>query len=155
MNFLDKYITNSYSLMRIIAGFMFSFHGIEKLFGIVSTSHSPIFSELWFAGVAELLFGLCIMIGFQTRFSAFLSSGIMAVAYDEFHWKSQFNLNALPIVNKGELELLYCFVFFFIACQGAGIWSLDQWLKNKKAKQKLASTPEALELFEDIDIPID
>ena len=65
------------------------------------------------------------MLGFRTRIAAFIASGMMAVAYFQFHWKFQFGSAFFPIVNHGELAVLYCFVFFYIACRGAGKWSVD------------------------------
>lgn len=65
-------------------------------------------------------------IGLLTPYAAFLASGTMAVAYVQFHWKMQFDANFFPVVNQGELALLYAFLFLFIACRGAGILSVDR-----------------------------
>ena len=73
----------------------------------------------------ELLGGLAVMLGLQTRAAAFLCSGEMAVAYFQFHWKFHMGPEFFPAVNKGELAVLYCFVFLFIACRGGVKWSLD------------------------------
>lgn len=126
MNQLAKFTDQAYALMRIVAGFMFTFHGAEKIFGILGAAQPPAWSQLWMGGVIELVCGLLVMVGLQTRWAAFLASGEMAVAYFQFHWKFQLGPNFFPIVNKGELAVLYCFVFLFIACRGGAIWCLDR-----------------------------
>jgi putative oxidoreductase len=126
MNLLAKYTDQAYSLMRIVAGFMFTFHGAQKILGILTVSQPPIGSQLWFGGLIELTCGLLVMVGFKTRWAAFLASGEMAVAYFQFHWKFRFGPEFFPIVNKGELAALYCFVFLFIACRGGAKWCVDK-----------------------------
>jgi len=95
MKRLEKYADYAYALMRIMAGFMFSFHGAQKILGVLSELQPPVGSQLWFGGVIELLGGLAVMLGFQTRIVAFLCSGEMAVAYFQFHWKFQMGPNFL------------------------------------------------------------
>jgi putative oxidoreductase len=126
MKVLAKYTDQAYALLRIVAGFMFSLHGAQKILGILSNSQPAVGSQLWFGGLIELICGLLVMAGFRTRWAAFLASGEMAVAYFQFHWKFQFGPNFFPIVNKGELAALYCFVFLFIACRGGAVWCLDK-----------------------------
>jgi len=126
VNPLAKYSDQAYALLRIVAGFMFSFHGAQKILGILSDFQPPVGSQLWFGGLIELVGGLLIMVGFQTRWAAFLSSGQMAVAYFQFHWKFQIGPQFFPAINKGELAALYCFVFLFIACRGGVMWCLDK-----------------------------
>ena len=125
MKQLAKYESQAYALMRIVAGFMFLFHGAQKVLGMLAEMQPVIGSQLWIGGVIELVGGLAIMLGLRTRWAAFLCSGEMAVAYFQFHWKFQLGPAFFPGVNKGELAVLYCFVFLLIACKGAGIWSLD------------------------------
>ncbi len=116
----------AYALLRISAGFMFSLHGMQKMFGILG-GHSPaMFSQVWIGGVIELLGGLAIVLGVKTRWAAFLCSGQMAVAYFQFHWKFQMNEAVFPVVNKGELAALYCFVFLLIATMGPGKWAIEK-----------------------------
>jgi putative oxidoreductase len=106
----------------MVFGFTFLWHGSQKLLGFPGgvPEGIPDFI-LYVAGPIELLGGLLVMIGLMTRWSAFLCSGLMAAAY----WMAH-GLNAvLPIENGGELSVLYCFAFLFIAAQGAGTWSVD------------------------------
>ncbi|HET6459808.1 MAG TPA: DoxX family protein [Syntrophales bacterium] len=126
MKWLEKYAAYAYALLRIMTGFMFSFHGAQKILGVLSEFRPPAGSQLWFGGIIELLCGLAVMLGFKTRVAAFLCSGTMAVAYFQFHWKFQNGPNFFPAINKGELAALYCFVFLYIACRGGVKWSLDK-----------------------------
>ena len=89
MKWLQLFENHAYGLLRIMTGFMFSFHGAQKILGVLSSYQPPIGSQIWVGGVIELLGGLLVMVGFQTRLAAFLSSGTMAVAYFQFHWKFQ------------------------------------------------------------------
>jgi putative oxidoreductase len=123
---LEKYADYAYALMRIVAGFMLMFHGAQKILGVLTESQPPVWSQLWFGGLIELVGGLAVMLGFQTRVAAFLCSGMMAVAYFQFHWKFQIGPNIFPALNKGELAVLFCFVFLFIACRGGVKWCLDK-----------------------------
>lgn len=125
MKHLNRLADHAYALLRIVAGFMFTFHGAQKVLGLLAEHRPPIGSQIWYGGLIELVCGLAVMLGFQTRASAFLSSGTMAVAYFQYHWKFQSGAAFLPGVNKGELAALYCFVFLLIACKGGVKWSLD------------------------------
>ena len=126
MKWLEGYADNAYALMRIVTGFIFSFHGVQKILGVFSEFQPPPLSQLWFGGIIELVGGLMVLLGFQTRAAAFLCSGTMAVAYIQYHWKFQVGAQLFPAVNKGELALLYSVVFFLIACRGGIKWSLDK-----------------------------
>jgi putative oxidoreductase len=79
---------------------------------------------MWIGGLIELICGIMVMVGLGTRMAAFVASGEMAVAYVQFHWKFRMGALLLPGINQGELALLYCFVFFYIACYGSGQYSL-------------------------------
>jgi len=125
MRLLQNYEEHAYFLLRVMAGLMFSFHGAQKIFGILIELQPPVGSQLWIGGLIELLAGLAVMLGLQTRVAAFIASGEMAVAYIQFHWKFQLGPDFFPAVNEGELAVLYCFVFLFIACRGCGKWGLD------------------------------
>ena len=126
MKVLQKYADHAYFLMRVVTGIMFAFHGTQKLFGIFSAFQPPVGSQLWIGGIIELVGGLAVMLGFQTRLAAFLCSGMMLVAYVQFHWKFQFGPEFFPAINKGELAALYCVVFFLVACRGGIKWCLDK-----------------------------
>ena len=121
-SFMAPYSAQAYALMRIVIGFLFLWHGSQKLLGFppgMPADAPPLI--VCVAGPIELLGGIFVMIGLWTRWSAFLASGTMAAAY----WMAH-GLNAvLPVENGGELAALYCFVFLFIAAHGAGIWSVD------------------------------
>lgn len=123
---LQKYQEQSYALLRIMAGWMFAFHGLQKVFGVVTEWQPEVGSQLWIGGLIEIIAGFGMAAGFQTRLLAFLASGTMAVAYFQFHWKFAFDAGFWPVVNKGELAAVYCFLFLFIACKGAGMWALDK-----------------------------
>ena len=112
----------TYSLMRIVVGFLFLCHGSQKIFGFPGGMPEGVPEIIrWAAGTIELVGGLFVMIGFQTRWAAFLSSGTMAAAY----WMAHGLKDVLPIQNGGELAALYCFAFLFISAHGSGIWSVD------------------------------
>ena len=127
MKLFAKYSDQAYTLLRIVAGFMFSFHGAQKILSILSDHPQPaMWSQIWFGGMIELVAGLLVMVGLQTRWAAFLASGEMAVAYFQFHWKFQLGPEIFPAINKGELAALYSFVFLLIACRGGVMWCLDK-----------------------------
>lgn len=69
---LAKYADPAYALMRIVTGFMFSFHGIQKVLGVLAEMQPPVGSQLWIGGIIELFGGLMVLLGFQTRVAAFL-----------------------------------------------------------------------------------
>jgi putative oxidoreductase len=121
--------TLSYAALRIVAGFMFLWHGSMKLLGVPAGLPPPsAFSQMWIGGLIELVCGSLIALGLLTRAAAFLASGMMAVAYIQFHWKGALGASFLPIVNKGELAVLYCFVFLMFCIRGAGPISVDRQL---------------------------
>jgi putative oxidoreductase len=123
---LGPFAERAYALLRIVSGFLFAFHGLQKIFGVLSEDPSPPFgSQMWIGGVMELVCGLAILLGLFTALAAFLASGEMAVAYFQFHWKFQFGAQFFPKINGGELAVLFCFLFLYIACKGSGPWSLD------------------------------
>jgi len=127
--FMTFFNTRAYALMRIVVGFLFLCHGAQKLFGFPMPMRggTPAFIT-YIAGPIELVGGTLIMIGLFTRWSAFLCSGEMAVAY----WLVHGTKALFPIQNGGELAAFYCFVFLFISTQGGGIWSLDAIRKKSE-----------------------
>ena len=121
MIFLKKYKDQLYALMRIVVGLLFFSHGIQKI-GLISSGIIPASNILMLlACIIETAAGLMIAVGWQTRWAAFIASGEMAVAY----FKSHQPMGLFPIQNKGELAVLYCFIFLFIAAYGSGIWSIN------------------------------
>jgi putative oxidoreductase len=120
--FLGPYADRLYAIFRIVVGFLFSFHGMQKLFGAFGGQQVELASLQGLAGIIELVCGLLVMIGLLTSWAAFLASGEMAVAYFMVHFPKGF----WPIENGGELAALYCFAFLYIAARGSGPWSVDR-----------------------------
>lgn len=116
----ERYAAHTYALFRIVFGFLFLFHGLQK-FGLLGGPAQPIASMAGAAAVIETVGGLLIMIGLFTRQAAFIASGEMAVAYFMVHQPQ----GVWPVQNQGELAVLYCFAFLSIAARGAGIWGVD------------------------------
>lgn len=114
----------AYALLRVVSGALFCFHGIQKVFGVLMEQQPPVGSQIWIGGVLELVCGAAIALGLFTSLAAFLASGMMAVAYFQFHWKFQFDSNFFPAINQGEPAVVYCFLFLYIACKGSGCCSL-------------------------------
>lgn len=125
MNRLEKYSDHAYAALRFMSGWMFAVHGAQKMSTWFQTGQPALASQIWLGGLIELAGGLLIAAGFKTRPAAFLCSGTMAVAYVQFHWKGQLNSAFLPAVNKGEMAVLYCFIFLYVACRGGGAFSAD------------------------------
>jgi putative oxidoreductase len=113
------------SVLRITTGLLFLAHGSAKLLGFPVTQHFAggvqLFSFTGLTGSLELVGGALITIGLFTRLTAFILSGMMAVAYFMAHAPQGFH----PINNGGELAILFCFIFLYIAAAGAGPWSVD------------------------------
>ena len=124
----------AYAALRIVSGLLFSFHGVQKIFGVFSQHVPPIGSQIWFGGLIELIGGVAIAAGLFTRCAAFVASGTMAVAYVQFHWEFALGKEFFPAVNKGELAVVYAFLFLYIACRGAGRFSVDatEWRSGRK-----------------------
>jgi putative oxidoreductase len=123
--FLEARTELCYAALRMVTGVLWLFHGLQKIFGVLATRQPEILSQRWFGGLIEVTCGALVALGLATRPAAFLASGTMAVAYLQFHWKGAFDQSFWPIVNRGELALLYAFVFLFIAARGGGRASLD------------------------------
>ena len=128
MDFWTTWQSRILSVLRFITGFLFLWHGSQKLFGFPPSGPGGELSAFMiFAGILEFGGGILILIGLFTRWTAFILSGMMAVAYFMAHGLNVF----LPIVNKGELAVIYCFVFLYLFFAGGGEWSLDNLLKKK------------------------
>jgi putative oxidoreductase len=117
-----------YAVMRMMVGLLFACHGVQKLFGMLGGQSQVSNPVLLAAGIIEFVGGVVVAIGFWTSYAAFIASGEMAVAYFMAHVAKGF----WPIQNKGELAVLYCFVFLYIASRGSGVLSVEAVAKKKK-----------------------
>jgi putative oxidoreductase len=122
----------AYAALRIVSGLLFAFHGMQKVLGVLSEHQPPIGSQIWVGGIIELVGGLGIALGLYARCAAFVASGMMAVAYIQFHWQFALDAKFFPAINKGELAVVYAFLFLFVACRGAGPLSVDQLRARSK-----------------------
>jgi putative oxidoreductase len=133
MAFLDRFCPQLLSILRIISALLFMAHGTGKLFQFPPVEQFPNGPEPmtlpWFAGVLELVGGALLTAGLGTRIVAFVLSGEMAFAY----WMAHAPRAFYPIQNGGELAIMFCFVFLYIAAAGGGPWSLDRVLFKAKA----------------------
>ena len=129
---LSRFTPYALAALRIITGLLFFEHGLSKLFGVppgpVATPDT--FTIVWWSGALELVLGAFIVLGFATRPSAFLASGQMAIAYWMFHAPNGF----YPLANRGELAILYCFIFFLLVFAGGGALSADGLFRSKASK---------------------
>jgi putative oxidoreductase len=134
-SFYSTWTPRALSLLRIIVAFLFMAHGAQKLFGFLAPPESsgpPFFSQMWIGGVLEFFGGVLLLVGLFTRPVAFILSGMMAVAYFQMHAPGGF----WPLQNKGELAVLYCFVFLFFAVAGGGEWALDRLFFRRRATDR-------------------
>jgi putative oxidoreductase len=125
---LGKYSELLYGILRIVAGLLFACHGAQKLFGMFGGSGEPS-SLMIAAGIIELFGGVLIALGLWAGYAAFITSGQMAVAYFMMHASGGF----WPIVNRGELAALYCFLFLYIASKGSGRLSIEALVRKPHA----------------------
>jgi len=124
--FYTTWTPRAQGLLRIVTAYLFITHGTAKHFAlphVASFDKLQVFSLIGFAGMIELVGGALLLIGLFTRPVAFILSGEMAFAYFIGH-ASQGNA-LVPMLNRGELAVLYCFVFLFFAAAGAGAFSID------------------------------
>ena len=126
--FISKYETQIYAILRLVAGFLFLWHGSQKLFAFPPAGHEMPSYIVFIAGPIEFFGGLLIMIGFLTPWVAFICSGEMAFAY----WSVHGTHALLPILNGGEIAIIYCFLFLFIASRGSGVFSVDHFLEKRR-----------------------
>ena len=149
---LESFSPYLLSVLRVMAGLLFLEHGMTKILGFppsnmpasaghsqdntvmsyfgigsahfafYSDFHFPPLTMLGFSGVLEFVGGILLVLGLFTRLTAFILSGEMAFAYFMVHAHNNF----FPLVNKGELAVLYCFVFLYLAAAGGGPWSIDR-----------------------------
>jgi len=117
--------------LRIVFGLMFMQHGAQKLFAMFGREEAAeLFTQIGLAGVLEFYGGLLIVLGLLTRPVAFVLAGEMAWAYFQAH----FPRGWFPIENRGELPVLYCFAFLYLAARGGGSFSLDGLLARRRSK---------------------
>lgn len=126
---LQKYHAEGYVIFRVIVGLMFVQHGAQKLLGWFGAKEAvPLLSLMGFAGTVELVGGLAIALGFFSRLASVGGTAIMVGALASVH----FPQGLVPIVNKGELALLFLACFVIVAVHGNGRWSLEQALLKKE-----------------------
>jgi putative oxidoreductase len=133
--FLSKYESQGYAILRVIAGFLFLWHGSQKLFDFPHTGYEIPLYIMLIPGPIEFFGGLLVMAGLWTRWTALICSGEMAYAY----WSSHGIHAILPLLNHGELAVLYCFLFLFISARGAGVFSVDNFLKKRRLSHQVNS----------------
>ena len=119
----------THAALRIVTALLFIPHGYQKFFGLGERGPRDDLLPLIAASI-ELFGGILILVGFKTRWVAFLSSGLMAAAYFMAHAGT--GLQILPLLNGGELAVLYCFVFLFLWANGSGPFSVDRLLENRR-----------------------
>ncbi len=127
---LERHRPTALAGLRIITGLMFMQHGTQKIFSFPAEARGPfeLMSQMGIGGVLELVGGALIVLGLFTRPVAFLLSGMMAVAYFQFHAMTG---GLFPMVNGGELAALYCWVFLYLVFAGPGALSVDGILAKK------------------------
>lgn len=136
---LDSWRPRALAVLRIVTGYLLIPHGTAKLLGAPHQAMFDglqLFSLMGLAGVLEVFGGVLIVIGLFTRPVAFVLCGFMAVAYFMAH-ASQGNV-LLPMLNQGELAVLWCFVFLYFVFSGAGAWSVDAMRRGTAAAARMA-----------------
>jgi putative oxidoreductase len=128
----NAYTEHIYAVLRVVVGFLFACHGAQKWFGVLGGTVQIHTTKGLIAGTVELVGGILIALGLLTRVAAFISSGEMAVAYFWVHAKT----SIWPILNKGDLPVVYCFLFLFIATKGGGRFSLDALLRRDSSQNR-------------------
>ena len=127
MGWLNRHTERIFAVFRFVAGILYACHGAQKLFGAFGSPAMTSNPMMLAAGIIEFVGGILIAVGFLTAWAAFIASGQMAAAYFMVHAKGGF----WPILNKGELAVLYCFAFLYIAARGAGPYSVDGMMRRK------------------------
>lgn len=132
----ERFRTFSHNALRIMVGLAFASHGAQKMLGWfggfgADGGTAELMSRFGIAGTVELVGGLLIAMGLFTRVAAFIASGEMAVAYFWMHWAGSGDMWWWQ--NRGELVMIFCFVWLFFAAWGAGSFSVDAWLQRRRA----------------------
>lgn len=108
-------------ILRIVTGLLFVHFGLQKLFAFPVPFPVPLDALTLTAGILELVGGTLVLVGFMTRFAAFILSGMMAVGY----WIGHFPMGFFPAENMGTGAILFCFIYLYLVCAGPGAWSVD------------------------------
>ncbi|WP_194757325.1 DoxX family protein [Aliidiomarina indica] len=127
LNKLSAYQGEITAILRITTAWMFLLHGTAKIFkwpAVDMFAELPLMSFFGAVGILEIILGVLVLIGWQTRIAAFLASGMMAIAYWGWH-ALEHGSWFMPLMNGGEPAALFCFIFLFLAAAGPGKWSLD------------------------------
>jgi putative oxidoreductase len=128
-NLFEVWAPRMLSVLRIVTALLFMMHGTAKLFQMPHQAmfdNLQLMSQLGLQGVLEAGGGVLLLIGLFSRPVAFVLSGDMAVAYFMVHWPKGW----LPILNGGDLAVLFCFVFLYLFVAGPGPWSIDARLRS-------------------------
>ena len=138
----DGAVRITYFLLRVVAGLLFIQTGGLILFGWFGgipgqPGTPPLLSETGIGGVFEFFGGIAIVLGLGTRPVAFILSGMMAVAYWQFHAPNAVS----PVQNQGVAAVLFCFLFLYVSARGGGDWSADAMLRRKR--ESVTSSAEA------------
>lgn len=130
---LSKLQPQVLSILRIMAGLLFLSSGLQKWFGFPvanpNFANITLMSMIGIAGLIETIGGALVTVGLYTRAAAFIMSGEMAVAY--FYYANRLSKGFMPIQNGGTVEVLFCFVFFYLIFAGAGPLSVDAMWRKK------------------------
>ena len=133
-------------LMRVVAGLLFMMHGAAILFGwfggMPGDAKVQLMSQQGIGGILEFFGGILIMLGLATRVAAFILSGVMAVAYFQFHQP----MGTIPIQNHGEPAVLFCFLFLYLAARGAGVFSLDALFAKNRSGHGMPTGRPAIQI---------
>jgi len=130
---LSRLLEVTYAVMRIVVGLLFMMQGASKLFGVFGGQVVPLASRFGIAGIIEVTVGVLVMLGFLAGIAAFIGSGEMAFAYFLAHAPQ----GGWPIQNRGELAVLFCFIFLYMSARGAGIWSVDEGLLGHEGRTRV------------------
>jgi putative oxidoreductase len=136
--FMARYQESTLALLRVVSAAMLAQHGVQKMFGLLLPPDRPaqpfeLLSQRGLAGVLEVFGALLLALGLFTRPVAFVLSGLMAFAYFLGHAGDGF----WPILNRGELAVVYCFLFLYLAARGGGPYSVDAILERRRKTARL------------------
>src|SRR5258707_2907846 len=128
MNSLNRFADPFYCIMRLVVGLMFACHGLDKIFGAFTPKGEALPTLMLLGGWVEIVCGFLVAFGLLTRVAAFVASGEMAVAFFMMHAPK----GLISYVNKSELAVVFCFVFFYIFLRGSCRWSIDAMIGTRK-----------------------